>query len=551
MHSNVLPSPTTGVAMGRWTIPNGARIAGVLSAILMTVATPCETLAAPPNSFARSAGRTTVALNVPTPEQGAAKRPRRAAPSVQNALPAPAVAPRVEEPAPVLAVVSIADQRITVYNGQTEVAQSRVSSGQSGYETPTGLFSIIQKNRYHESNIYSGAPMPFMQRLTWSGIAMHEGPLPGYPASHGCIRLSGSFAQQLWGMTKMGARVVVAPSHVTPRPISHTKLPKPAVTIESVGADSSITPAPGQVASAGPIVATARASVTTPIDAARTLKVKTASVAAEAARRAKIALDISASQSATANEVSARRQAAATAIVALRRQIVDAERAFDLARSPEAADVATMAAIAAEDRIAVLETEIAVAADDEAAVSPIAFEAAAAARDAAALSEKAQLDAQDAARRLEPVSIFVSRKTQMVYVRQGFTQIFEAPVTVLDPDVAIGTHQYIAVAPAADRTDISWIGLTVPETRPAPSGAADQPVLRASSGSSIRSSADGVGLWHQQRDGQRHGLCRTDAVSLDRSTHVRFRHCRRKCAARRQVRAVGSGDGHPHRCHVA
>ncbi len=108
--------------------------------------------------------------------------------------------------------------------------QSGVSSGMSGFPTPTGVFSVIQKNRYHRSNIYSGAPMPFMQRITWSGVALHAGVLPGYPASHGCIRLTHSFASELWGMTRMGARVVVAPEDVQAVEFAHPALPVPTLT---------------------------------------------------------------------------------------------------------------------------------------------------------------------------------------------------------------------------------------------------------------------------------------------------------------------------------
>ena len=79
-----------------------------------------------------------------------------------------------------------------------------------------GVFSIIQKHKMHHSNIYSGAPMPFMQRITWSGVAMHAGVLPGYPASHGCIRMPMAFAQKMWNWTKMGARVIVTPGEITP-----------------------------------------------------------------------------------------------------------------------------------------------------------------------------------------------------------------------------------------------------------------------------------------------------------------------------------------------
>ncbi|HJU31263.1 MAG TPA: L,D-transpeptidase family protein, partial [Hyphomicrobiaceae bacterium] len=128
-----------------------------------------------------------------------------------------------------LAVVSLSRQRITLYGAGGFRTEGAVSTGMRGFPTPSGVFSILQKNRYHRSNIYSGAPMPFMQRITWSGVALHAGVLPGYPASHGCIRLTHGFAAQLWGMTKVGARVVVAPEDVAAVEIAHSKLPRPSL----------------------------------------------------------------------------------------------------------------------------------------------------------------------------------------------------------------------------------------------------------------------------------------------------------------------------------
>ena len=99
-----------------------------------------------------------------------------------------------------------------------------VSTGMKGHSTPMGVFSVIQKHKMHHSNIYSGAPMPYMQRITWSGIAMHAGVLPGYPASHGCIRMPMAFAVKMWNWTRMGARVIVTPGQMTPQNFSHPML---------------------------------------------------------------------------------------------------------------------------------------------------------------------------------------------------------------------------------------------------------------------------------------------------------------------------------------
>jgi hypothetical protein len=122
------------------------------------------------------------------------------------------------------AVITIHDQKLTLYADGVPVARSQVATGVPGHPTPTGIFSVIQKERYHTSNIYSGAPMPFMQRITWSGVALHLGVVPGHPASHGCIRLPDDFARQLWVTTKLGARVVIVRDEVAPVPFEHERL---------------------------------------------------------------------------------------------------------------------------------------------------------------------------------------------------------------------------------------------------------------------------------------------------------------------------------------
>jgi lipoprotein-anchoring transpeptidase ErfK/SrfK len=125
---------------------------------------------------------------------------------------------------PLSIIVSVGEQRARVFDGTSQIAESPVSSGMRGYPTPMGVFTVIQKDRYHHSNLYNGAPMPYMQRITWSGTAMHTGVLPGYAASHGCIRLPNSFAARLWTMTKLGTRVIVARHGLQPAPIAHAKL---------------------------------------------------------------------------------------------------------------------------------------------------------------------------------------------------------------------------------------------------------------------------------------------------------------------------------------
>ncbi|HYY39577.1 MAG TPA: L,D-transpeptidase [Xanthobacteraceae bacterium] len=121
-------------------------------------------------------------------------------------------------------IISIDKQQLTLYSDGQPIAHSRVSTGVPSHPTPTGVFSVIQKDRWHRSNLYYNAPMFFMQRVTWSGVAMHQGVVPRGPASHGCIRLPEAFARQMWGITKLGARVIIARSDVTPVPISNERL---------------------------------------------------------------------------------------------------------------------------------------------------------------------------------------------------------------------------------------------------------------------------------------------------------------------------------------
>ena len=150
-----------------------------------------------------------------------------AAPSLQDATVGQAVAamkpgqfiwaPHVAPSGPVVIVVSIAQQRAYAYRNGIPIGISTVSTGKKGHETPTGVFTLLQKYVDHKSNLYNNAPMPYMQRLTWDGIAMHAGNLPGYPASHGCVRLPLGFAKLLYGVTRLGLTVIVTKDAEVPR----------------------------------------------------------------------------------------------------------------------------------------------------------------------------------------------------------------------------------------------------------------------------------------------------------------------------------------------
>jgi len=182
------------------------------------------------------------------------------------ALAAPAMArTRLTEPAsaqplaswadkargPIILAVSLSDQRLTIWENGTVVARTPVSTGVVGHETPRGVFTLLQKKRMHRSNIYSNAPMPYMQRITWSGVALHQGHVTGRPASHGCIRLPADVARKLFGYTKVGARVIVTDEPVTPADFAHPALFS-ALPLEPAAPESSLEPARVQFASLPP-----------------------------------------------------------------------------------------------------------------------------------------------------------------------------------------------------------------------------------------------------------------------------------------------------------
>src|SRR5688572_5058575 len=122
---------------------------------------------------------------------------------------------------PIMAIVSIQSQQITLYDAEGWILRAPVSTGAEGRETPAGIFAVVEKKKDHRSNMYDDAWMPNMHRITWNGIALHGGPLPGYAASHGCVRLPFGFAEKLFDKTKIGMRVVISPDDTAPVEFSH------------------------------------------------------------------------------------------------------------------------------------------------------------------------------------------------------------------------------------------------------------------------------------------------------------------------------------------
>ena len=119
-----------------------------------------------------------------------------------------------------MVVVSLSDQRARIYRNGVLIGRTTVSTGKPGHETPTGVFTILQKQVEHGSTLYNNAPMPYMERLTWDGIALHAGNLPGYPASHGCVRLPYEFSKRLYGLTTNATTVVISKAHLPPLTLS-------------------------------------------------------------------------------------------------------------------------------------------------------------------------------------------------------------------------------------------------------------------------------------------------------------------------------------------
>jgi hypothetical protein len=320
---------------------------------------------------------------------------------------------------PIMAIVSLHSQRVTVYDAQGWILRAPVSSGQKGRETPAGIFSVIQKEAEHYSNLYDDAYMPNMQRITWSGIALHGGGLPGYPASHGCVRMPFDFAARLFDATRRGMRVIVAPADVAP-----VEIAQPVLFLSKPGAGA--------------------------LAAARAAEADEADRKADQARRA----------AGTAFRESAQAMAPVRVAENLKLraegQLVAAEAALGSAVTADAKEQAERAKAQAAAGIAELQVQLAAA---KAELQP-KLDAVARTREAVVIAETAQVAVAEAARQVarqfEPVSVLISRKTQRLYVRQGFEPILESPVTILDADRPIGTHVFTAMERTNGDTNMRW-----------------------------------------------------------------------------------------------
>ena len=402
---------------------------------------------------------------------------------------------------PVMAVVALGEQHVTIYDAEGKILRAPVSTGQTGYETPAGIYSILEKNREHYSNLYDDASMPFMQRITWSGIALHAGQLPGYPASHGCIRLPSGFAERLFEATKLGMRVVIVRDDMRPISFAHPALFKPGPIVSDVATPaetSSITSEPiAMQLGAAPADGTAAKPRTwRSIAAAKRAEADAAAKTAEDARRAVLNANAEVAKSAKALRMAevAKRKA--------EEQLEDVERGLASDElSEERKAKLDEAKEKAQARLQEAQSRLEAAQEDGNAK----MVAANTVKDAV----KAALDAKDAAAKearlaqakTAPVSVFISRKTQKLYVRQGFQPMFESDVTIRDPQAALGTFVFTALDYTSnDATDLRWTALamysdpTDPGTPPSRHGSRRGGEPRATDGKAAKAALERISI---------------------------------------------------------
>lgn len=420
---------------------------------------------------------------------------------------------------PLTLIISLGRQRISVYDGNRKISGAPISSGKRGHRTPTGIFSVLQKNRRHYSNLYGGAPMPNMQRITWSGVAMHAGALPGYPASHGCIRLPYGFSRRLFGMTQLGTRVIV--TYAQPKPVSlrHANLLKPLPE----GNPSEATPleapepVPARRQSRNPAsellgISQAHAATTDDDNGKIQLTEKPIRPTGSALTRASLLAyrhnEIIYLEGLSKKHL-AEKKAAGAALRAANLEVRSAQRNLIAARKArtelkKTISTATRAEHAASRRMqvfiaqnAALESQEAI---EQAAKTEQQIESELLTQDAEramAMAEISDLDAvikeaeatlkakqqtraallkasiaktkQYSAtmkslahakgaveHREKPITVFISRKTMKLHVRRGWDPLMSAPIEIENPDVPLGTHLFSAYAYSADGDDLIW-----------------------------------------------------------------------------------------------
>jgi lipoprotein-anchoring transpeptidase ErfK/SrfK len=408
---------------------------------------------------------------------------------------------------PLIIAISIEQQKLRVYDANGLFAESPVSTGMKGHSTPMGVFSVIQKHKMHRSNIYSGAPMPYMQRITWSGVALHAGVLPGYPASHGCIRMPTAFAMKMWNWTRMGARVIITPGLITPANFSHPLLMAQKVVPQPLLADDPTNDAPAvkgdKGADAGGAIKAANSQAgldlrptvghaaplreqTHTADASSALpaanavvsdattpspaKVQAAGDTSNAEAKAKAAKSEPAANAADASETAKTEVSASESVKAEHRP----GEAKAEASAETKSDEAPTAAIANAPKAEEAKTPEAKTLEAKPAESKVA-EPAKAGASAPAMAPDVKKDTSrlpgaeksaraEAPRRAGQIAVFVSRKDSKLYVRENFKPQFEVPVTIAPSDRPLGTHVFTAEADKTDPNLLRWSVVSLPVT---------------------------------------------------------------------------------------
>jgi hypothetical protein len=354
----------------------------------------------------------------------------------QSASSAEEAAPR-NAGEPIMAIVSIKSQHVTFYDADGWILKAPVSTGTTGRETPAGVFAVIEKDLDHHSSLYDDASMPHMQRITWNGLAMHGGPLPGYAASHGCVRMPYGFAQKLFDKTRIGMRVIISPNDADPVEFSHAALLVPDA--------AAVAAAPGRAETLAREAAEA-------VKAADETK-KAAATAAREASSSKVALRRAEGQKSSADA-----------------DLAYAQKALDKAKSDEAKARAEEQRAKAAAKSAEAATKVDAVKAETAPKIDAAAKAADAAKAAATRKADTAKAAADAKLALDPVSIYISRSTKKLYVRRNTHKAFpdggevfdfsiEVPVTIRDPDRPIGTHIFTAMA--ASDAGLRWTAVTI------------------------------------------------------------------------------------------
>ena len=368
---------------------------------------------------------------------------------------------------PLIIAISIERQSLKIHDANGFFAETPISTGMRGHPTPMGVFSIIQKHKFHHSNIYSGAPMPYMQRITWSGVAMHAGVLPGYPASHGCIRMPMAFAVKMWNWTRLGARVIVTPGEITPASFSHPLLATSRVVPKPVAANEPQADAPpaaqaeqaaaGDTASKPAIVGESvdlRSTVGHDSGAKTVIAGQTAGAPLQAQSRTAYASgDMLAAKASATMSDAAEPAKSESKVTAASEMTTAADKPADAAKLEDATNKSVKTGGMPEETIA--GTDIAPSTPDLK-------------QDQAPAPDKATAPKPDPAasamtpKRAGQIAALISRKDSRLYVRQNFSALFDVPVTIAPSDRPLGTHVFTVRVDKDDASVLRWSVVSLP-----------------------------------------------------------------------------------------